>query len=209
MKKLILLTATLIGINGVVQATTITAPSSLNVLEGSDAYSWGISIAVPTGESITSAQISFNSVDLVASGNQQGTGTLYVDLLNSKSTGVTTATDNDATGDYWATQFSGSKITSLGSEFFKSVNTTLTWTDTLTTSELAALNSYVSGNDGLFNIGLDPDCKFTDSSITFTYTLGGTHNSVPDAATTALMLVLGLGGVELFRRSFSLAKAKA
>src|ERR1035437_1247517 len=96
MKK-ILLIATLVGICGLVRATTITAPSSLtgfNALNGNNAYSWGISIAVPTGQIVTSAQIDFTGIKLTAA-NSSGTGYLYTDLLNSQTTGVTTRTDND------------------------------------------------------------------------------------------------------------------
>jgi hypothetical protein len=211
MKKLLLLT-TLVGINGLVHATTINAPSSLvgyDALSGENAYSWGISIAVPTGQEVTSAEIDFTSVTLQASGNSQGTGVLYTDLLNSKNTGVTTATDNDAPGDYWATQFSGKNITTLGSESFAYVGQTLTWSFVLNATELTALNNYLTGNGGIFNIGIDPDCHFSPSQISFTYAVGGNHNTVPDVATTAGLLLLGLAGLEVFRRQFVAAKIKA
>ena len=212
MKKLLLLT-TLVGTTSLLQATTITAPSALigtGALEGDDAYSWGISIAVPTGQEVTSAEIDFSGVELTASGNSQGTGIIYTDLLNSKTTGLTTVSDNDAPGDYWASKFSGANISSVGSEFFKSVKTTLSWSDVLTTSELASLNSYLADDSGIFNIGIDPDCHFNVGDITFTYTLGSVpHNTVPDTAATAFLLVLGLAGLEVFRRQSVVAKAKA
>jgi hypothetical protein len=216
MKKLLLLSTVVIGATGLLQATTIEAPSSLigvNTLQGVDAYSWGINIAVPTGQEVTSAQINFTSIDLTASGNSQGTGTIYTDLLNSKSMGtggLTTAYDGDAPGDYWATQFSGANITALGSKFFTSVGTTLTWSYILTSAQLAALNSYLTANNGVFNIGIDPDCHYTVGNITFTYNEGNIPNThVPDVAMTAFLLVLGLAGLELFRRQFMAAKAKA
>jgi len=214
MKKLLLLSTITIGATGLLQATTITAPSSLigvNTLQGVDAYSWGINIPVSSGQEVTSAEITFTGIELTASGNAQGTGTIYTDLLNSKTVGpggVTTAYDGDAAGDYWATQYSGANITSLGSEFFKSVGTTLTWSYILTSSELTALNTYLTDNKGVFNIGIDPDCHYTVGNITFTYTESGIP-SVPDVATTAFLLVFGLAGLELFRRQCVAAKAKA
>jgi hypothetical protein len=210
MKKT-LLVATLVGITGLLQATTIVpGPSSLDTLEGNDAYSWGVSITVPNGEQVTSAEIDFSDVTLTASGNSQGTGIVYTDLLNSKKTGVTTAVDNDAPGDYWATQFSGANITTLGSESFKSVGTTLTWSYVLNSTQLTALNTYLTDNSGAFNIGIDPDCHFTVGDLQFQYTLGGNnHNNVPDAAATALLLVFGLAGLEVFRRQMVASKAKA
>jgi hypothetical protein len=206
MKKLFILSA-LIGISGLAQATTITAPSSLNTLEGNNAYSWGISIAVPTGQTVSSAQIDFTSITLTAA-NSSGTGYLYTDLLNSSNKGVTSPSDNDAPGDYWATQFSGANITSLGTQFFKSVGTTLTWSYILTASQLTALNSYLTSGAGTFNIGIDPDCHYTVGGLDFQYTLSSTHNnSVPDMAATAALLLLALGGLELVRRQLVTVKA--
>jgi hypothetical protein len=205
MKKLTIL-AVLVGISGLAHATTINAPSGLNSLEGVDAYSWGISIPLANGETVTSAEIDFTSVTLTAA-NSSGAGYLYTDLLNSQKTGVTTAYDGDAPGDYWASQFSGKNITTLGSKYFASVGTTLSWSYVLNASQLSALDSYLTA--GTFNIGIDPDCHYTVGGLSFTYTLSPTSNSVPDVATTAALLVLGLGALELFRRRSVLVRAKA
>jgi hypothetical protein len=208
MKNLLLTSATLLGLSGLVHATTINAPSALASLEGNDAYSWGISIPVPSGETIASASIDFANVQLTASGNSQGTGVLYTDLLNSQNPGVTTAVDNDAAGDYWSTQFSGKNIVSVGSEPFAKVGQTLSWSYTLNSTELSALNSFLAA--GSFNIGIDPDCHFSVGNISFTYSLESTHRvSAPDAAATAFLMVLGVAGLEVFRRQFVAARAKA
>jgi hypothetical protein len=208
MKKTLLI-ATLVGICGLVRATTINAPSTLigtSVLNGNNAYSWGISIAVPTGQVVTSAQIDFTNIKLTAS-NGTGTDYLYTDLLNTHTAGVTTKVDNDAPGDYWATQLSGANITSLGSKLFTTVGTTLTWSYVLSASQLTALNSYLAA--GSFNIGIDPDCSFSVGGLSFTYTLSPKPNSVPDQAETALLAIVGLAGLEIFRRKFALATSKA
>jgi hypothetical protein len=208
MKLTLLTSATLLGISGLVHATTINAPSTLDSLEGVDAYSWGISIPVPAGETVASATIDFSGVQLTASGNSAGTGVLYTDLLNSQSPGVTTAFDNDAPGDYWSTQFSGKNITSVGSESFAKVGQTLSWSYDLNSSELAALNSYLAA--GTFNIGIDPDCHFSVGDISLTYTLESDHRvTVPDAAATAFLMVLGIAGLEVFRRQIIPARSKA
>jgi hypothetical protein len=208
MKK-ILFIATLVGIGGWVHATTINAPASLvgaNALDGNNAYSWGISIAVPTGQTITGAEIDFTSVTLTAA-NSSGVGYLYTDLLNSQATGVTTASDGDAAGDYWATKYSGANITGFGSKYFASVGTTLTWSYVLNASQLAALNAYLAA--GTFNIGFDPDCKYSVGGLSFTYTTGSTPHTTPDVATTAWLMIIGLAGLEVFRRQFASAKIKA
>ena len=81
MKKLFFI-ATLVGTCGLVQATTISAPSSLVTggLDGNSAYSWGITIPVPSGQTIISASINFSGIDLTHSGNSAGTGVLYTDF---------------------------------------------------------------------------------------------------------------------------------
>jgi hypothetical protein len=209
MKKTIIIAA-VVGICGLAQATTINAPSTLvgaSALDGNNAYSWGIAVAVPTGETITSAEIDFTGVQLTVA-NSSGTGYLYTDLLNSKTTGVTTASDGDAAGDYWATKYSGANITSLGTKVFAAVGTTLTWSYVLSAAQLTALNSYLAA--GAFNIGIDPDCHYSVGGLSFTYTLGSSKsNSVPDDAVTALLVVLSLAGLEIFRRQFAVAKIKA
>ena len=205
MKKTLFI-ATLVGICGLVRATTINAPSSLvgtGTLNGGNAYSWGISIAVPTGQTITAAQIDFTNIKLTSASGS--TGTLWTDLLNSPNTGVTTAVDNDAAGDYWSTKFSGANITSIGSKVFAAVGTTLTWSYVLNAAQLTALNSYLAA--GTFNIGFDPDCTYSVSGVALKYTLKPTTNSVPDGAMTAFLMVIGLAGLEVFRRQFAVAKA--
>jgi hypothetical protein len=95
----------------------------------------------------------------------------------------------------------------LGSKYFASVGTTLSWSYVLDASQLSSLNSYLTA--GTFNIGIDPDCHYTVGGLSFTYTLSPGGNTVPDAAATAGLLALGLGALELFRRRSVLAKAKA
>ncbi len=199
----------LAGICGFAQATTVT--STLTTLSGEDAYAWGIQINVPTGDQITSATLTFNNITLTASGNSQGTGILYADLLNSSNSKLSTYTDNDDAGDYFTSKsspYSGASVTGLGSDFFAKVGgSATTWNVGLSLSELTALNSYLS--DGFFAIGLDPDCHYTVGSITFTYTVGKPNIvTTPDGATTSLLFGASLLGLEVFRRQFVLAKAK-
>ena len=214
MKKLTII-AGLITVCGLAQATTINAPSTLvgtSVLLGGSAYAWGISPVVPTGQQVTSATLTFTSVTLTH-GNSTGSCYLYTDLLNLSSSGVTTYSDplsnNGLGSDYFASlaQFSGansSKLSSLGSQFFASVGTTLTWSYVLTSAQLISLNAYLA-NGGL-SIGIDPDCSYNVGGISFSYTTGSggiPHTPVPDMATTAYLLGASLLGLQVLRRKFA------
>ena len=196
-------------------ATTITAPSSLlgyESLNGQDAYEWGISgINLAAGEQISSASVTFTSVTLNVA-NSSGTGYLYTDLLNLNNTGVKTFSDNDASGDYFKSSASGiaaSKVTSLLTtanktyELFSKVGKTLTWTLTFSAADLVALNA--ADADGIFDIGIDPDCHFSVNNLTFTYQTTQTHVQVPDVTATALLLVLSFGSLLIAGRKLKKA----
>jgi hypothetical protein len=211
MKKIFLIAA-LVGISGLVHATTINAPSQLigvNSLEGNNAYSWGIAIAAPSGQTVTSAEIDFTGVTLTASGNSAGTGELFTDLINSPLAGYHYYSDNDAPGDFFKTIIAAQDLTRIGDQVFASVGTTYaTLSYVLTGDELAALNAFLA-KDGAFNIGIDPDCHFTLGGLSFTYTLGTpVPKTVPDDALTALLVVIGLAGLEIFRRQLVPAKSR-
>jgi hypothetical protein len=201
MKKIIAL-AVLSSLCTLAQATTVNLTTSLGTtLSGNDAYAVNVDPVLSASQYISSATISYNNVDLTVAGST-GHGYLYTDLLNKQTPGVTTRSDNDAPGDYWATQYSGNNLAALGDEYFSKVGTTLSWNIVLTTSELTELNSYLSS--GSFNIGIDPDCHFTVGSITFTYTVATA--SVPDTSTTLFLLGSALLGLEVVRRKFAFAK---
>ena len=211
MKKIALI-AGLIGVYGLAQATTINAPGSLvgtSVLNGNNAYAWNITtVVVPTGQQVDSATITFSNIKLT-SANSTGIGYLYTDLLSLRSTtlAVSSYTDNDAAGDYFASQsFFNS---SLGTKTFPTVGTTLSWSYVLNSAQLLSLNSYVAA--GGFSFGIDSDCYYNVGALSFTYTTATTtvpHGGVPDAATTAYLLGASLLGLEVLRRKLTPA-AKA
>jgi hypothetical protein len=202
MKKILIIAATL-SLCGLTHATTVNVLSSAT-LNGTYAYTDGIGISLTAGQSITAAEIDWTNVKLTSSGNSKGTGVLYTDLINSTTTGLKSYTDNDSAGDYLATKFSGN-ITSLGSESFASVGTTLSWSYVLSTTQLNTLNSYLTSGKGVFNIGFDPDCTFPVGGLSFIYTVGSQPHDgkVPDGATTALLMIIGLAGMEMFQRKFA------
>ncbi|MDR3458996.1 MAG: hypothetical protein P4N60_16235 [Verrucomicrobiae bacterium] len=203
MKKICIL-AVIAATCGLASATTVNVPSGLTgtgALAGENAYAWGIPISLSPGQSISTASLTFTDIKLTAA-NQSGKGILYSDLLNSSLTGVHTYTDNDAPGDYFTGHYSGGNIVSLGSQIFASVGTTLSWTVTFNSTQLAALNAFLV--NGIFDIGFDPDCHYNVGCIAFNYTT--TPVSTPDTATTIYLLGLALLALEVSRRKLAMAK---
>jgi len=193
-----LIIAVALSLCGLTHATTVNVLSSAT-LNGTYAYTDGIGISLTASQSITAAEIDWNNVKLTSS----GTGKLYTDLINSTTTGLKSYTDNDSAGDYLTTIFSAANITSMGTATFVS-GTALTFSYILNTTQLAALNSYLTSGGGVFNIGFDPDCTYTVGGLSFIYTVGSQkQGSVPDGGTTALLMIVGLAGVEMFRRKFA------
>ena len=193
-----LIIAVALSLCGLTHATTVNVLSSAT-LNGTYAYTDGIGISLTASQSITAAEIDWNNVKLTSS----GTGKLYTDLINSTTTGLKSYTDNDSAGDYLTTIFSAANITSMGTATFVS-GTALTFSYILNTTQLAALNSYLTSGGGVFNIGFDQDCTYTVGGLSFIYTVGSQkQGSVPDGGTTALLMIVGLAGVEMFRRKFA------
>jgi hypothetical protein len=227
MKK-ICIVGLLAGICGYAQATTVSPPSAMystdsngNYLEGSYAYAWGIQIPLSAGQTVTSFEIDFNNIKLTASGNGVN-GTLYSDLLNTTTINQSSPYykinkyEGDALGDYWQTTSGTSSAKSkygvtafsvLGSKTIN-LNATASWSysSAAGTVNLTDLNNYLAGDNGILNIGFDPDCKFTvpTGGISVKYTV-----SVPDVSATAFLLALGLLSVGCFRRKFVPAKIQA
>lgn len=217
MKKLILIGIT-VGIASLAQATTVStttytvnAPSTIvgtGALNGANAYEWGISgISLAANQTISGATLQFTGLQLQISGNGNN---VWASLLNLNNTGLTTISDGDAVGDYFNGGISSSLYKSLGSSITFNSNLTTpaqTWTIDFAniTGALSVLNTDAA--DGIFDIGIDPDCHFTDTGITFTYTVSTT--SVPDTATTMLLLGTSMLGLEIFRRKFVPAKNQA
>lgn len=208
MKKIFSIAA-IVSINALVHATaiTVTAPSSqLGTLHGTDAYSWGFSIGA--GQTVTSASINWNNVQYIAQGNTLQ-GQIFTDLLKLSTIGVTTIPIQEPTSDYWAG--TSTPYTSIGTMTFTSPGhpNSLSPSYVLTGAQLTALNLYLSADNGVINIGISPNCTYTDGGLTFVYTLASGNGSVPDGATTAMLLGLGLAGLAIFRRQLVAAKIKA
>jgi hypothetical protein len=207
MRKIFLI-ATLVGVNSLLHATTINAPSSLigsDSITGEAAYAWGINIGA--GVTVTSATISWSDVTFEVAGPVGTPGHIYTDLLDLGTTTLTKYSTTDSDSDY----FAGTSIThdNVGLMTFASIGTEISTNITLNAAELSVLNSYLSASNGDFNIGISPDCYYTVGGLSFTYTTTPSgKNTVPDVATTAFLMLMGLVGLEVFRRQFAAARIK-
>jgi len=200
MKKLIL-GIILAGAFNLAQATDYTYTfnqTGLNDMPGGNVYyEWGLSWGLPAGQTIVDATLTYSDIKLI-SGN--ATDYLYSSLLNSAPKGLTTY--NDPQLD--TPSPTGAGVLLLGTATFKGVGSSynsLSYDFANITGALAALNTDVA--DGEFGIGIDPDCHYTDNGICLTITTtdnGKPHTTVPDAASTAMLLGLAFVGLGIFRR---------
>lgn len=206
-----------IGILNLAQATSTSynfSTTSLTTLEGNDYYSWDITsgltslenaLSTTGGQTITSATLTYYGFEFTAAGsNLNGGGQLWTQLLGAKTTlpnsvasGVTYGVDNDAITDAFGT--SGVLINKDSWTGTFTTPTTLTEYIDPVAGATALLTSDVLG--GFIDIGIDPDCKFVDTSICLTINTA-TKNvpSVPDQAMTASLLGMSFLGLLAFRR---------
>jgi hypothetical protein len=214
MKK-IFLTLGLCGILDFAQATPYTfTTTGLTTMSGESYYTWGITTqssvlsqlqtALNGGQTLLDATLTFNNLKFTTAGPYlNGGGQIWSVLLgstfNSKNinSGITTYTDNDLPSNAFGT--SGQLINK--DTFSKTFSTAITLSDAFTSADLTLLAQDILA--GFINLGIDPDCVFTDSSISLvidTQPAITNKTSVPDGASTAVLLGAALSGIALLRR---------
>jgi len=162
-------------------------PADLYDLEHSRAYTWGInwnSLSYP----ITSAYLTFTNIQNWAN-YEDPTDILYMSLLDDAPVGVTSFYDGNSIGDYFSDK-GGILID--------------TWTDlddnttsdnlifNFSAARIADLNNLAS--DGLFGLGIDPDCHYWNDGVQLTI-----NADIPEP-TTILLFGLGTIGMALYRK---------
>jgi len=201
--KRIILGAVLAGAVNLAQADTYTytfSPTGLGTMDGLDYYTYGFSWDLPAGQTITDATLTYSNLKLTTA-DANPPSLFYSTLLNTAPKGLYTGYDGDNNAP---NPTPGAGVFLLGTATFPRVGyeySTLTYNFADITGALAALDADVA--DGVFGLGFDPDCYYTDSSITFTITTtdsSQTHTSVPDAASTSMLLGMALVGLGMFRR---------
>ena len=178
------------GVSGAGTYTLIPSPPDLNDLGHYKYYTWGIDWSKPASEVITGASITFKNIYdwTVEEGD-----ILHVHLLDSATPGVRVGTDNQAGGDWFASQ--GVLIG--------------TWTDVnggpahrVATLTFDIGSSYFGWlvSDNNFGFGIDPDCHYYNTGVEAKIET----RSVPEPSTLllfgcGLIGLAGFGRKKLFR----------
>jgi len=160
-------------------------PADIGDLNHDYAFNWGIGWT-HTSEEITGARLTFKSIfDYMAEDD-----ILWINLLNNANPGVVTSyLDYQNPSNYFAS-WDGVLVG--------------TWTDPIggpsgasdltinfDAAAIAAMNIYAA--DGVFGIGLDPDCHYYNTGVTLTVT------TIPEP-TTMVLFGLGMVGFGAYRR---------
>jgi hypothetical protein len=163
-------------------------PRDLGDLDHYKYYKWGIDWT-HTNEVITGATLKiFNVWDWTTEPNDS----LYIHLLDNPPLGVTSGTDNQGGGDYfagrpWIDTFSDPQG---GAPHNPKLNLIY---DLGALGLVPTLGTYAA--DGRLGFGFDPDCHYYNDSVTVCITT----SVVPEPSVLSL-LGLGLTGVAIFTR---------
>ena len=146
--------------SGAVGATYSLVPPDrdLDDLDHRKYYTWGVDrpwdlVHDEMFEDAVGATLSFSQI---RNWNSKP-NVLYIHLLDDAPKGITTGTDNQGGGDYFAGQGVVLKVYVNLPSYPQ--NLTYTFTD----PEVDALNLYAA--DGLFGLGFDPDCHFYNCGV--------------------------------------------
>ena len=156
------------------------SPKDLWDLDHYKYYTWGISWSVPAGQTIVGASLFIDNIN----NWRVEPNILYVNLLDNPPVGVTVGTDNQGGGNAFSGQ--GIPLTTY-TDYNSYPGSAEDWIYTFTTAQVETLKSYVT--NGVFGLGIDPDCHYYNDGITLTI------ETVPEPVTALLALpALGLLG---------------
>jgi len=202
MKQIVLVLGLLMALVSVARANSTIAsqsmPMDLENLKHSNFYVWNISFTVPGDGPITDASL---SIDQLYNWDARD-NILYLHLLGGdeldafsfNNDGIYVGTDDPSYGNY-LTNFGGRQLGTYIDYDGPSTSEDITYT--FSEDALAVLNSSVVNGVCQFGLGLDADCDFTSSAISF----NAGYPSAPIPAPGAMLLgVIGVGLVGWLRR---------
>ena len=172
----------------------VPSDSDLGDLAHAYYYSWGIQWTVPPSEIIIEASLFFDNIN---DWTNEANDHLYIHLLDDPAVGIRQWYDGQRGGDNWRQRPLIADWTDGN-----------TWTEDLTfdlstmPGMIDTLASY-AGNNGVFGIGLDPDCHYYNCGVKLTITTRSFQQVVPEPSSlSALALgMLSFGGLVRRRRS--------
>jgi hypothetical protein len=152
----------------------VPSPADLYDLDHYSYYTWGMTAQWQAPTTVVAAKLTFTRIyDWTTENN-----VLYIHLLDSAPLGVRTYSDNQGGGD----NFAGQGV--LLKTYLNLPVTPQNLSYEFTPNQLATLNSYAA--DGVFALGLDPDCHFYNSGVELQVTTQAVQT--PEPGTLALLL---------------------
>jgi hypothetical protein len=208
-KVLILATCMLFLMVASVYATTTTYPFEVSGgflstgLVHDDYYSWGLNITVPANEDISSATITFEGLRNWDNLKNK----LFVHILGDAPLGFLKAGDDSGTNfvdslTTWNNGLEGNIfVYDFGLPYGSGNNAMVARDVSFTISDLSVLSFLnTATSDGLFGLGVDPDCHFWATKLKLTLiSEGGGSQEVPEPG-TILLVGVGLLGLGFLRK---------
>lgn len=207
MKKAVLVCLCSLFLAAQARATVYTfapTPGNLGNLDHNYFYTWGLNFAVPSGERIVSASLTFTKIwDWTVEPD-----TLFVHLLDTAPLGVNTWTDNEGGGDFFAsstfnsTGIAHTKLGQWSDPYGGDPNRAQNVTFAFNSAQLMALQGYITNATpsgwAMFAFGFDPDCHYYNNGLSFTITTSGI--AAPETGSTVALLLVAVGSLGFLRR---------
>ena len=168
---------------GVTTYTFSPSPANLSDLPHASWFTWGINFNLAPGETITSATLTYSNI---YDWRNEPADRLATHLLDNPSLGTKSGSDVDGGSDYFVTTYKGTQVL-VGNwndpqgGYARNFDLVYAFDKQL----LDDLNAYIATapgkGQGNFGFGIDPDCHYYNSGITFVITTASNIVPAPGA----------------------------